>query len=191
MPNQLILPSNLQNKLFSTQKAVKNGLGHKGLHNLTEHHLITRLARGIYCQSDHDLSEEDQAILATMIVGKPSALCLLSALSHHQLTDIIPKATWIMVPNKKRTQHSKLRIFRTINPRWTIGIQKENGYQVTDVDRTLVDCLTQKRLIGTQTAIEALRQAIKNKNTTLDRVLKMAARLKVAHRIIPYIEALA
>lgn len=191
MFNTLKLPHNLQNGLFSTQKAIKNGLHYKDLHHLTESQVITRLARGIYCESDHDLSEEDQAILATMIVGKPSAICLLSALSHHQLTDIIPKATWIMVPDTKRTQHAKLRVFRTTHPRWSVGIQKEIGYWVTDVDRTLVDCLTQKRLIGTQTAVEALRQAIKDQKTTLGKVLKMATRLKVEHRIITYIEALA
>lgn len=191
MPNILKLQDNIKNGLFSTQKAIKNGLSYHDLHHLTESHIITRLARGIYCQSDYDLSEEDQAILATMIVGKPSAICLLSALSHHQLTDIIPKVTWIMVPDTKRTQHSKLRVFRKIHPWWTVGIQKEVQYWVTDRERTLVDCLTQKRLIGTQTAVEGLRQAIKDQKTTLDKVLKMAARLKVEHRIITTIEALA
>lgn len=191
MPNALKLPNNLKNRLFSTQKAINNGLRYKDLRHLTESRVITRLTRGIYCESDHDLSEEDQAILATMIVGKPSAICLLSALSHHQLTDIIPKATWIMVPDTKRTQHATLRVFRTTHPRWSVGIQKEIGYWVTTVDRTIVDCLAQKRLIGTQTAVEALRHAIKDQKTTLDKILKMATRLKVEHRIITYIEALA
>lgn len=191
MSNPLKLPDNLQRGLFSTQKALKNGLSYKDLRHLTESRVITRLARGIYSPSDYDLSEEDQAILATMIVSKPSAICFLSALSHHRLTDIIPKVIWIMVPDTKRTQHAKLRVFRTTHPRWTVGIQKETGYWVTDIDRTLVDCLTQKRLIGTQTAVEGLRQAIKDQRTTLDKVLKMAARLKVEHRIITTIEALA
>lgn len=191
MSNQLKLPHNLKVGLFSTQQAIKNGLSYKNIRHLMENQVITRLARGIYCQSDHDLSEEDEATLATMIVGRPSAICLLSALSHHQLTDIIPKMTWIMVPDTKRTQHSTLRLFRTNHPLWTVGIQKETQYWVTDIERTIVDCLTQKRVIGTQTAIEALRQAIKDQRTTLDKVLKMAIRLKVENRIITTIEALA
>ena len=189
--NLLKLPNNIRNSLFSTQKAIKNGLSKKDLFYLLENNIITRLTHGIYCQSDYDLSEEDQAILATMIVGRPSALCLISALSYHHLTDMIPKKIWIMVPDTKRTKHSKLRVFRTTSPRWTIGIQKETGYWVTDIHRTLVDCLVQKRLISTQTAVEGLRQAIRDEKTTLDKVLKMAVRLKVEHRIITYIEALA
>ncbi len=191
MPNQLKLPKNLQKGLFSTQEALKNGLNKKGLIHLVENSVIARVARGVYCHAEHDLSEEDHAVLATLIVGKLSALCLLSALSYHQLTDIIPKKIWMMVPTEKRTQHSRLRLYRATNPQWNIGIQKEKNYWVTDIERTLVDCLVQKRLLGTQTAVDALRQSIKDKKTTLDKVLKMAVRLKVEHRIVTYVEALA
>lgn len=191
MSKPLKLPRILQERLFTTQMALKNGLTKKDLRYLCENGTITRLARGVYQQADHDLSEIDYAVLATLIIGKPSALCLLSALSHHNLTDIIPKKTWIMVPAEKRTQHSLLRLFRTTQPRWNIGIQKETGYWVTTIERTLVDCLVQRRLLGAQTAVEALRGAIKDKKTTLSKVLDMSARLKVEHRIITYIEALA
>ena len=191
MSKPLKLPRILQERLFTTQMALKNGLTKKDLRYLCENGTITRLARGVYQQADHDLSEIDYAVLATLIVGRPSALCLLSALSHHNLTDIIPKKTWVMVPAEKRTQHSVLRLFRTTQPRWNIGIQKETGYWVTTIERTLVDCLVQRRLLGAQTAVEALRGAIKDKKTTLSKVLDMSARLKVEHRIITYIEALA
>ncbi len=190
MSNYLELPNNLKKGLFATQKALENGLTKKKLTWLLEKGVITRLTRGIYCHVEYNLAEEDQAILATLIVGQPSAVCLLSALSYHQLTDIIPKRVWIMVPVEKRTRHSKLRLYRTANPQWDIGIQKEKGYWVTNLERSLVDCLVQKKLLGTQTAVEALRQAITDNKTTLDKVLKMASRLKVEHRIIGYIEAL-
>ena len=191
MSKLLKLRNNLQSGLFTTQKALKNGLSKKDLIYLLENNVITRLARGVYCQAGYDFSEEDQAVLATLIVGLPSVLCLLSALSYHQLTDIIPKKTWMMVPAEKRTQQVQLRLFRSTNPQWNTGVQKEKGYWVTDTERTLVDCLVQKRWLGSQTAVEALRQAIKDQKTTLDKVLRMAVRLKVEHRIITTIEALA
>ncbi|MBI4211562.1 MAG: type IV toxin-antitoxin system AbiEi family antitoxin domain-containing protein [Deltaproteobacteria bacterium] len=191
MPIQPKIPTKLRRHLFTTQDALQDGLSKKDLMQLMQEGAITRLARGVYCPSAHDLSEEDQAILATLIVGRPSALCLLSALSYHHLTGIIPKKIWMMVPPEKRTQNIQLRSFRSTKPQWDIGIQKEKDYWVTDLERTLVDCLVQKRLIGPQTAIEALRQAIKEGTTTLDKVFKMAVRLKVDHRVIVYIEALA
>lgn len=190
MPNALKLLENLQSGPFTTTEALKKGLGKKDLADLLENNIITRLARGIYCHADHDISEEDQGILATLIVGMPSALCLLSALSYHQLTDVIPKKTWMIVPAKKRTQDSKIRLFRSTNPRWNIGIQKEKGYWVTDIERTLVECLAHKKWFGVQVVTEALRRAVKDHKTTFDKVLRMAARLKLEHRIIIYIEAL-
>lgn len=190
MPKPPKLPKKLQKVLFTTQEALKKGLNKKDLIYLLGNDVIVRLTRGVYCSVEHDLSEEDQAVLATIIVGTPSALCLLSALSYHHLTDIIPKKIWMMVPAEKRTQHSKLRLFRTANPGWNIGIQKEKNYWVTNIERTIVDCLVQKRLLGTQAAIEALKQAVRDKKTTLDKVFKMAVQLKVKHRIIAYIEAM-
>lgn len=180
----------LQKGLFTTQDALQKGLNKKDLIFLLDTDVIVRLTRGIYCSAEHDLSEEDWAVLATKIVGTPSALCLLSALSYHHLTDIIPKKIWIMVLAEKRTQHKKLRLFRTANPRWNIGIQRGKKYWVTSIERTLVDCLVQKRLLGAQVGVEALRQAIKDKKTTFDKVLEMAVQLGVKHRIITYIEAM-
>ena len=54
-----------------------------------------------------------------------------------------------------------------------------------------VDCLVYKKLLGTLPAMEALRESLKEKKTTLAKILDMSVRLKVEHRIITYIEALA
>lgn len=190
-PNHMKTQKHIPHGLFTTQEAIKKGLNKKALIRLLESDEITRVARGVYCHAEQDLAEKDQAVLATLLVGTPSALCLLSALAYHHLTDVIPKHTWIMVPAEKRTKHAALRVYRTANPQWRIGIHKKNGYWVTDLERTLVDCLVHRRLLGTQTAVEALRQAIVTRKTTLDKVLRMATRLQVEHRILMYIEALA
>lgn len=191
MDNPLKLPEVLQKGLFTTQKALKTGLNKKDLMRLLEKGVIERLARGIYQNANLDRTEEEEYRMTTLIVGKPSAVCLLSALSYHHLTDIIPKKIWMMVPVQKRTQHSALRLLRTNHPHWKIGILKEEGYWVTNLERTIIDSLVYKKLLGTQIGIEALRKTVKENRTTLGKVLDTAVRLKVEHRIIAYIEALA
>lgn len=191
MDRSLKLPKILQNELFTTQKALENGLTKKDLIYLLERGVVERRARGIYQNANLDLAEEEEYRLATLIVGKPSVVCLLSALSYHHLTDLIPKKTWMMVPVHKRTTHPSLRLLRTNHPYWKIGILKEKGYWVTNLERTIVDCLVYRKLLGTQTVVEALREILKGKETTLGKILDMAVRLKVEHRIIAYIEALA
>ena len=181
----------LQNGLFTTQKALKHGITKKDLTALLEQGVIERLARGIYQDASLDRSGETEYRLATLIVGRPSAVCLLSALSHHHLTDIIPKKNWMLVPVQKKPKHSLLRLLRAKNPNWQIGILKEEGYWVTNLERTIVDCLVYKKLLGTQVAVEALRKVLEEKETTLAKILDMAVCLKVEHRIIATIEALA
>lgn len=185
------LPSKLQEKPFTISQAAKQGLSFYELGKLVSSGTVEQIARGIYRAVAGDIGEEEQYRIATLRVDTQSAICLLSALSHYHLTDVIPKKTWIMVPGQKRTSDRTLKLFRARNPNWKIGIQKEDGYSITTIERTLVDCLTHRSRLGTNTSIAALRAAIESKKTTLGKVLEMAKELGVVHRILPYIEALA
>ena len=68
---------------------------------------------------------------------------------------------------------------------------KKNGFWITSVERTLIDCLTYKKLVARQTAIEAIRLAIAEKKTTLHALITMAEKLKVIHLIYPTLETFA
>ena len=185
------LPLKLQNKPFTVKQAAKMGLSFYELSKLVSSGVVEQISRGIYQVSSGDLDEESQYRIATLRVGTPSAICLLSALSHYHLTDMIPKKTWIMVPGGKRTADRTLKLFRSRNPQWKIGLQKKEGYFITNIERTIVDCLVQRSRIGTNTSIAALKTAIDSKQTTLGKVLEMAKSLGVVHRVLPYIEALS
>ncbi len=185
------LPPKLQEKPFTSSQAAKSGLNFYELSKLVSSGVVEQVARGIYRAAGGDISEEEQCRIATLRVGTPSAICLVSALSYHHLTDTIPKKTWIMVPGNKRTVDRALKLFRARNPHWKIGIEKHDGYSVTTIERTLVDCLTHRSRLGTQIGIDALRKATASKKTTLGKILEMAGHLGVSHRILSYIEALS
>jgi predicted transcriptional regulator of viral defense system len=185
------LPAKLQQQPFTVRQAAHEGLSFYDLSQLVSAGSLEQLSRGIYRVSGIDISEEDQFRMATLRVRPPSAICLISALSYYHLTDIIPKKTWIMVPANKRTSDPGLKLYRTRNPNWDVGIEKHRGYAITTVERTLVECLTQRSRLGTPIGLEALRLATKSKATTLSKVVDIAKELKLLHRIFPYIEALA
>jgi predicted transcriptional regulator of viral defense system len=184
------LPSQLQTKPFTVSQAMELGLSFYELSKLVSNGTVEQIARGIYRAEGGDINEEEQYRIATLRVGVPSAICLLSALSYYHLTDLIPKQTWIMVPAQKRTSDRTLKLFRTRNPHWEVGIQKEDGYFISSLERTLVECLMQRSRLGTNTSIASLRITIESKRTTLGKVLEMAKELGVVHRILPYMEAL-
>ena len=185
------IPTKLKKRPFTYQQAVAEGLNLRSFRKLVADGAFEQVARGVYLPSKPDYSEEDQYRVATLIVGTPSSICLISALSHYDLTDIIPKKTWIMVPNTKRSQSTELKLQRLRNPDWQIGIAKCDGYSITTIERTVVDAICAKAKIGTQVAVEALRKSTQSKQTTLSKIMNTAKQLGVLHRILPYIEALS
>ena len=48
-----------------------------------------------------------------------------------------------------------------------------------------------KRVLGVTLAVSALKSALQEKKTTLDKILKMATQLGVDDRVMSYIEALS
>jgi len=185
------IPLKLREKPFTLNQAIKQGISRYGLNKLLAEGKIELLVRGVYRVAQNDYSDEDQYRVATLRVGTPSAICWVSALSHFELTDTIPKKIWIMVPVTKRSKQADFKLLRTRNPQWNIGIEKRDGYAITNIERTVVDVLCARKKIGTQIGTEALRKAIRSKKTTLGKIMEMAVKLKMDHRIRPYIEALA
>ncbi|MCI0612678.1 hypothetical protein L0244_06785, partial [bacterium] len=150
------------------------------------------LSRGVY--QAVTLESDDQEVqykAATLRCGLPSAVCLLSALEYYHVTDQIPKRTWILVPAEKRVISKDLKLVRSRDPQWKIGIKKTKHYWITTLQRTLVDCLIYKRLVGSQIGIEALKQAVSQGKVKLSDLYNIAKKMRVEHRVRPYIETLA
>lgn len=137
------------------------------------------------------MMDEERYRIASLRCGLPSAICLVSALEYHHLTDHISKHVWVLVPSSKRTSLKELRLLRSREPQWDIGIKKTQKYWITTPERTIVDCLIHRRLIGNQVALEALKKAISQKKVKPGNVLDMAKKMGVEHRVLPYIEALS
>jgi len=167
------------------------GISRYALQKKTESGEWERIARGWYRAPVGDYSDDHIFQSVAMRVGAPCAICLISALAYYDLTDIIPRKTWVMVPADRRTKYKDIRLLRTRNPEWKIEIEKIGPFHITSVERTLVDALIHRAIIGGQIGIEALRRAIRDKKTTLGKVMDTAVKLGVDHRIKSYIEALA
>lgn len=186
-----LLQSRYANSPFSPGDIESLGITPAQLNHLLEAEIVHRLSRGVYILSGADLSDEGQFRAATMRINGPSAICLISALAFYGLTDQIPKKVWLLVPEDKHSAHKDIRLLRSRNPKWKIGIESQKGYKISSIERSIVDALAMKRIIGVSIGVTALKTALKEKKTTIDKVLKMATRLGVDHRVMGYIEALS
>lgn len=181
-----MLPNSLKSKPFSLREALACGVSRPTLERLLKHEFIERVSRGVYRISKISPLPEDDYRAATHVVGKPSAICLFSALVEYGLSDQILKNVWIMVGAEKRTKAKNVRTVRVRQPRWNVGIVKKNGYWITSIERTIVDSIC-SRSVGLDVSINALKTALKKKITTGGRISDVAKKLGVLKRITPYL----
>ena len=191
MENKPRIPKPLRNRPFSLKEVLNKGLSRYYFEQLKSQGAIEKIAWGTYRSTREDLSEEDLFCAAMLKAGKPSAICLLSALSFYDLTDEITRKVWVMVPAGKVLHAKHIKLLRVAHPKWNIGIISHSEYRITSLERTLVDCLTHRRQLGSRIGIDALRVALERKKTTLKQIYDMASKLEVAHRIESYIEVLS
>ncbi len=187
------LPRNLQSRPFKWSEAKKEGLTQYSIQKLLDTKVIERISHGVYVFKDQiDISEVDQFKIHLLCLGQPSAICLISALVYFHLTDVIPKKTWILVNASKTTHQKGIRLWRRRNPQWNVGITNLDEIKITSIARTLVDCLRFHNLVGgPQFILKAVRLALEEKKINMSDLLKMAEKLGVKKRILPYLEALS
>ncbi len=187
---QSSLPKALKGRPFRYSEAVTAGLTRHHLRTLLKQGVLEQISRGLYAEAENALLNDEQMFSsATIRVGTQSAICLLSSLAYYGLTDEIPNRIWIMVPFEKRSQFIDLKLFRTRNPHWDIGIESHSGFKITSLDRTIVDCMVYKSKIGSQIGIRALKTALHQKKTKIRNIAELARQLGIFHRVKGIIEA--
>jgi predicted transcriptional regulator of viral defense system len=158
---------------------------------------VKRLARGIYCLADYQPNEGgDLALVARKV---PEAIvCLLSALSYHEITTQLPSEIWIAIPHKAwtpRLEYPSLRIVRYSNDivfQKTMEIIIEGvPVKMTTVEKTIADCFKFRSKIGLDVALEALRMAKEKGKLDRDELWTCAKLDRVNNVMLPYLEAIS
>ena len=158
---------------------------------------LIRLGRGLYQMPDrvgehaaHDLAE------AARLVPR-GVVSLISALRHHGLTTQLPHAVWMTIPYGHRTPSAKslrLEIVRATGEALTAAVERVTiegvPVPIYGVAKTVADCFKHRRHVGEDVAIEALRDALRQRKTTAGELMRLAAIDRVASRMEPFIKAL-
>ena len=157
---------------------------------------LERAGRGLYMLPDAEITQHHS--YAEVSKRVPDAvLCLLTALTFHEITTQNPAAVWIALRTGARTPMigtPRLRIVR-VSPRvLSEGIEthKIEGVPVRiySVAKTVADCFKFRSKVGLDVAIEALKDALRQKKATPGEIYRYAKICRVAKVIQPYMEAL-
>jgi len=171
------------------------GVTGETLQQLLRTGLLVRISRGLYAAPDRALNEHDQ--LAQLAIKHPKMVfCLLTALRIHGLTTQAPHEVWVAIsPNARAPQVSypPLRIVRLSGADVqvvTISLDGIVHIPVTSVAKTVADCFKFRNKIGLDIALEALRDAWRQKKVTMDELWESAQLCRVTNVMRPYLESL-
>lgn len=157
---------------------------------------LERIGRGLYGLPGRPVSAHGALAEVARRVPK-GVVCLLSALRFHGLTTQAPFEVWLAIDNKAiapKLDYPPLRIVRFSGAALTAGVEEQvvDGVtvRVTCVAKTVADCFKYRNKIGLDVALEALREAWREKRMTSDDLWRYAKVCRVANVMRPYMESL-
>ena len=166
------------------------------LKQLVERGELLKTGRGLYVHAGASLTENHSLAEASKLSPR-GVVCLLSALRFHDLTTENPAEVWIAVPREARPPKSSapaLRVMRFSGQMMSAGIEKHVIEGVTvrvySVAKTVADCFRFRNRIGVNIAVEALRDAWRNKKATSDELWHYAKVCRVLNILRPYFDSL-
>ena len=157
---------------------------------------IIRTARGVYTLTDLDLTEH-QSLIEVSVRVPHGVVCLLSALSFHDITTQAPFEVWLAIANSARTPCEELiplRIVYMSGDSFNSGIEEHlistKPVKVYNLPKTVADCFKYRNKIGLDVALEALKESWNQNKVTMDSLWHYAKICRVQNVMRPYLESL-
>lgn len=144
---------------FSAEQARLLGVPSPILAYLEKTEVVQRIDRGIYRNPLHeiDIPPQFEGIVTTSLTVPNSVICLISALFYYDLTEEIPRKTWIAIPHSQRAPvRGSVRAVRMRNMLLGQTIVEIGDYSIPifDQERCLVDAF---RYLSIEIAIKAIK----------------------------------
>lgn len=182
--------------ILRTAQALRVGIHPSTLYAMRDDGRLEVVSRGVYRLADSDpLGNPDLVTVATRI--PLGVVCLISALSYHELTTQIPHEVHVALPRgaeEPRLDHPPIRTYRFSGEAFTEGIEIHEfdnvNVRIYNPEKTLADCFKFRNRIGMDTAVEAVRFYRERKPVKIDQLMHYASICRVKKIIRPYLEAI-
>jgi predicted transcriptional regulator of viral defense system len=140
---------------------------------------------------------EHQSLVEVCKRVPQGVICLVSALQFHEFTTQLAHEVWIALPAKAwapKFDSLRLRIVRYSPVTLAYGVEERRiggaVVRVFNPAKTVADCFKFRNKVGLDVALEALRDAIRQRKATRDEIWKAAQICRVANVMRPYMESL-
>lgn len=182
--------------LLRARDLTARGLNRVQMRQAVQAGLLEQAGRGLYRPPGADITQHHT--LAEVAKRIPNGvICLLSALSYHNLTTQSPHEVWLALDHKAwspRSGNVRLRVFRLSGAALREGVETHlvEGIpvRVYNPAKTVVDCFKFRHKIGIDVALEALRETWRARRATMKELEQYARVDRVAKVMQPYLESL-
>ena len=170
---------------FSYSLAQEQGLSDRRLRGLVHGGALERLGHGLYRKADAPPADLDRIEIA--LRAREATLCLTTALSHHDLTDVIPVDIDVALPRSRRPPRVRapVRWHRFHADTFDVGretIEVDAGLTIGiyGAERSVIDAFRLRHQEGDEMAVEALRRWLAQPGAMPADLLAMAKRFPKA-----------
>ncbi len=185
-----------QQGLLRVCDLTSRGLHPEYLRRLYQKGLVRREGRGLYIAADAEISVHYGLAQVAKRVSH-GVICLLSALSFHEIGTQLPHQVWMAIDRraaKPKIQFPPLRVMRFSGAALTEGIETYHiegvPVQIFNPAKTVADCFKYRNKIGLDIALEALKECIRDRRTTMDDLWHFAQVCRMTNVMRPYMEAI-
>lgn len=172
------------------------GIPRNYLPRLVQKGVLRKVGHGLYASNTSPVTEHLSLIEAACKVPK-GVVCLLSALQFHKFTTQSPHQVWMAIAGKAWMPHitsPPIRFVRMSGPTMHFGVNeypvRGGTLNVYTPAKTVADCFKFRNKIGTDVAMEALRECRRLKKASMDELWAAAKVCRVANIMRPYLESL-
>jgi predicted transcriptional regulator of viral defense system len=182
--------------ILRTAQALRLGIHPSVLYAMRDSGDLEQVSRGVYRLSDTSpLGDPDLVIVATRV--PKGVICLISALSFHELTTQIPHEIHLALPRgaeEPRLEYPPLRTYRFSDRTLREGVETHEidsvRVRIYNAEKTIADCFKFRNRIGLDTAVEAVRLYRERRRVDVNQLMHYAEICRVEKVIRPYLEVL-
>lgn len=187
------------NGILRWSRATRLGINPGTLSDMVGAGVLVREGRGLYRLADLEPPGNPDIIYVCQRV-RDAVICLISALSFYQLTTQIPYRVYIALPREKkrispRIEYPPIEVVWLSQKPYQAGIENPtiDGFNISIYSRekTIADCFKFRNRIGTDVAVDALKDYMRSGNRDIPKLTEYARIDRVERIMLPYIEALA
>ncbi len=176
-------------------EAIANGITRYMLYSLRDNGIIEQVSRGVYRLVElPPISSPDLVMVSLRFPN--AVVCLISALSYHNITTQVPHAVSVAVSRGSRIpslDYPPIQAHRFSDEAYNSGIEHHiidgASLKIYNPEKTLADCFKFRNQIGMDVVLEALKLYRSRHKFNLEKLLSFAEVCRVTKIMTPYLEA--